>query len=90
MFTGEWKADHDVAINGKADCNPKNGRRKIISRRLASPMCYQVDKAKLVEANAFEMVIARQFNRLGSRKTSASKTITDINVTVLEMHKAVK
>ncbi len=51
---------------------------------------YHVDNAKVVDANAFEIEIIIQFTRLGLIRTSISKTMTDINVTIFEIHNAVK
>jgi hypothetical protein len=89
MFTNEWKANHYVTINCKTDCNPTQKKTRINEEKVRI-FCYHVDNANVVDANAFEIEITKQFKRLGSTRISISKTMTDINVTIFDKHTAVK
>jgi hypothetical protein len=89
IFTGKWIANHDVSINRKTNRNPKrNSRLRHLpdNRRCSN----HVDSAKALEANALAKETEKQLKGSGARRRSTSKIITEINVTVFEMHKAVK
>jgi len=51
---------------------------------------YHVDNANVHDASALAIEITKQLTRFGGIRTSTSKIITDICVTVFETHNAAK